>query len=109
MKKSRVLLAAVLITASGWTGAQTKAPGADAQSSTSMAMTDGEVRKVDTANKKITLRHGEIRNLEMPPMTMVFQVADSSVLAKLKEGDKVKFMAEKQNGALVVTHIESAR
>lgn len=109
MRKSLVFFAVALIGTSVWTGAQTKAPSAETQTSGSMAMTDAEVRKVDTDNKKITLRHGEIKNLGMPPMTMVFQVADPAVLAKLKVGDNVKFMAEKQNGALVVTHIEPAR
>ncbi len=73
------------------------------------SMTDGEVRKVDTETKKITLRHGTIQNLGMPPMTMVFQVKDPAMLDQVKAGDKVKFSADKVNGAYVVTHIESAK
>jgi len=74
---------------------------------TPAAMTDGEVRKVSKDTGKITLKHGEIKNLDMPPMTMVFQVKDPSALDKLKPGDKVRFHAEKQaSGALVVTEIE---
>lgn len=76
---------------------------------TAAAMTDGEVRKVSKDTGKITLRHGEIKNLDMPPMTMVFQVKDPSVLDKLKPGDKVRFHAEKEaSGSLVVTEIELA-
>lgn len=42
----------------------------------------------------------------MPGMTMVFKVADPKMLDKLKEGDKVKFAAERVNGAITVTAIE---
>ena len=47
------------------------------------AMADGEIRKVDTDNKKITIKHGEIKNLDMPPMTMVFQVKDDALLGRV--------------------------
>ena len=73
------------------------------------AMADGEVRKVDRDNKKITLKHGEIKSLDMPPMTMVFQVRDPSMLEKVKAGDKIKFRAEDVKGALTVTRIEAAQ
>ena len=69
-------------------------------------MADGEVRKVDKENKKVTLRHGEIKNLDMPPMSMVFQVRDPALLDKIKPGDKIRFSAEKLEGAFVVTGIE---
>jgi Cu(I)/Ag(I) efflux system periplasmic protein CusF len=72
-------------------------------------MVDGEVRKVDKAAKKITLKHGEIKNLQMAGMTMVYQVKDAAMLDKLKAGDKVRFMAEKSGGAIVVTAIEQAK
>jgi Cu/Ag efflux protein CusF len=72
------------------------------------ALTDGEVRKIDKDAQKITLKHGEIRNLAMPPMTMVFQVKDPAMLERVKTGDKVRFRAEKLSGALVVTRIEAA-
>ena len=72
-------------------------------------MTEGEVRKVDLENKKITLKHGEIKNLDMPGMTMVFQVKDSALLEKVKVGDKVRFKAEKANGAIVVTDIQPTK
>lgn len=70
---------------------------------------EGEVRKVDKEQGKVTLRHGPLANLEMPAMTMVFKAADPKLLDGLKEGDKVKFTAEKFNGALTVTAIESAK
>lgn len=69
-------------------------------------MTYGEVRKIDTDGSKLTLRHGKIKNLDMPPMTMVFMVNDKNMLDKLKVGDKVKFKAIKDNGKLTVTDIK---
>lgn len=71
-------------------------------------MADAEVRKVDKDAKKITLKHGPIKNLDMPAMTMVFQVKDSALLDKVAAGDKIKFTAEQQQGAYVVTGVEKA-
>ena len=71
-----------------------------------MPMVDGEVRKIDLNAKKITLKHGEIKNLEMPPMTMVFQVKDPAMLEKVKVGDKVQFTVEDKNGAMTVLTID---
>ena len=89
----------------GTTSAQ---PAPDA-AATASDMTEGEVRKVDADTKKVTLKHGEIKNLAMPGMTMVFQVKDPAVLATLKAGDKVRFRAEKSGGALVVTDIQPVK
>lgn len=71
-------------------------------------MAEAEVRKVDKDAKKITLKHGPIKNLDMPAMTMVFQVKDAALLDKLAAGDKVRFTAEQQQGAYVVTGVEKA-
>ena len=72
-------------------------------------LTDGEVRKIDKDNQKITLKHGELKNLGMPAMTMVFQVKDPAVLEKVKTGDKVRFAADKAGSGFVVTEIEAAK
>lgn len=72
-------------------------------------LTEGEVRKVDKEAKKLTIRHGPIQNLDMPAMTMVFQVQDPNVLDAVKAGDKVKFSADKIGGAYTVTRIEAAK
>lgn len=73
------------------------------------ALTEGEVRKVDKDAKKITIKHGPIVNLDMPAMTMVFQVKDPALLDKVKPGDKVGFEAEKLGGAFTVTRIEAPK
>jgi Cu/Ag efflux protein CusF len=72
-------------------------------------MTAGEVRKVDKENKKITLKHGEIKTLGMPGMTMVFQVKDPAMLDKVKAGDKVLFAADKAQSGYIVTEIETSQ
>lgn len=72
-------------------------------------LTDGEVRKVDKALAKLTLKHGDIKNLDMPAMTMVFGVKDKALLDKVKPGDKVRFRAVKEGGSYVVTDVEPAR
>jgi Cu(I)/Ag(I) efflux system periplasmic protein CusF len=69
---------------------------------------DGEVTKIDSAQSKITLRHGEIRNLDMPPMTMVFRVADAKMLDGLSVGDRVRFTADKVSGTYTVTSLVKA-
>ena len=76
---------------------------------TDLPMTEGEIRKVDLESKKVTIKHGDIKNLDMPGMTMVFQVKDPAMLDKIKTGDKVKFSAEKSGGAIVVTDIQPAK
>ena len=73
------------------------------------ALSDGEVRKVDKDAKKITIKHGPLVNLDMPAMTMVFQVKDPAMLDQVKSGDKVKFQAEKVGSAYTVTRIEPAK
>ena len=80
-----------------------------AQAATSTDMSDGEVRKVDMEGGKLTLKHGEIKNLEMPGMTMVFAVKDKAMLDKLKAGDKIKFKAVNEAGKFTVTEIEAAK
>lgn len=89
--------------------AQTPAKPADAPAAATGPMTNAEVRKVDKDTKKITLKHEEIKNLDMPPMTMVFQVKDVALLDKVKAGDKVRFSAEKAASGYAVTSIEVAK
>lgn len=87
----------------------------EAQSMTAMPAVDapgsaplvsGEIRKIDLDAGKITIRHAEIPNLEMPPMTMVFRAATPDLLNKAKVGDQVLFTAEKSNGALTITSLQ---
>ena len=70
-----------------------------------IAMTDGQVQKIDTEQAKVTLKHGPIKNLDMDAMTMVFRVADPTMLDKVKEGDKIEFEADRVNGAITITKI----
>ena len=85
------------------------APGSPVFAQGTAAMTDGEVRKVDKDNRKLTLKHGDIKNLDMPAMTMVFQVADPKMLDMVKAGDKVRFQASNDGGKLTVTAIQPVK
>ena len=73
------------------------------------ALSDGVVRKIDKDAGKITIKHGPLVNLDMPAMTMVFRVKDPAMLTQVKEGDAIKFIAEKVGGALTVTTLESSK
>ena len=70
------------------------------------AVSTGEVRKVDRLSGTLTLRHGPLRNLGMPGMTMVFRVADRAWLTTLKEGDQVRFVADNVGGHLTVIRLD---
>ena len=89
--------------------AASHAVAAPPATSTAAPMTSAEVRKVDKEGKKITLKHGEIKNLDMPPMTMVFKVKDAAMLDKIQPGDKVMVSVEKVDGAFTVTVMEAAK
>ncbi len=115
MNRTVLILAATVFSLSALPlGAQTNdhsahAPATAKAAQTAAPMSDGEVRKVDMEAKKITIRHGTIENLGMPPMTMVFQAGDPALLEKVKTGDKIRFRAEKTGGAYTVTQIEPAK
>ena len=88
------------------TGTANVSPGSPTSPVSQVETSEAEVRKVDLGAGKVTLRHGEIKNLGMPPMTMVFQVKDRAFLNGLKAGDSVKFTADKIKGAYTVLSIE---
>jgi Cu/Ag efflux protein CusF len=69
---------------------------------------DGEVKKIDKAQGRITLKHGDIKHLDMPPMTMVFRVSDPKMLDGVAVGDKVRFAADKVGGNYTVTALSKA-
>jgi Cu/Ag efflux protein CusF len=91
MKRMLSLLAATVLATVAWAQA---------------ALIDGEVTKVDKAAGKLTLRHAEIRNLDIPAMTMSFRVSDPRWLEELAPGQKVKFAAEKVGGHFTVVRLE---
>lgn len=76
--------------------------------SSAAAISQAEVRKIDMTQQKITLRHGPLADLGMPPMTMVFSVQDATQLEGLKVGDKVQFVAQQQGSQFVATELQPA-
>lgn len=107
------LLATLLLTLAGAAHAQSDTSH-DAHHTTPAASTatnglptaEAEVRRIDQQAGKVSLKHGDIPNLDMPPMTMVFQVKDATWLQQIKVGDKVRFTADKVNGAYTVMSLE---
>ena len=102
--KTLILLTTLIFSSVGFAA---DPPAASAQQSGAMAA--GEVRKVDKDQGKVTIRHEPLTNLGMPAMTMVFRVKDPAMLDAVKEGDKIRFVAERVNGAITVMKWEPAR
>lgn len=111
MKRSllAVSLVSILFSSSAFAdnkGHEHKADGKPMQMAQSTAeMADGEIKRISKGSKKLTIKHGEIKSLDMPPMTMSFGVSDEKMLEMVKKGDKVKFKAETVDGKMVVTEI----
>lgn len=107
-------LAAFVLAAATLTSFPTMAANDHAQHGVSkagsapMEMVSGQVKKVDQAAKSVTLAHGPLTNLGMPAMTMTFKVPDAAWLGQMKTGDKIRFMADRVNGAFTMVHFEPA-
>lgn len=82
--------------------------GHDKMEAMAPTWTDGEVRKIEKDAGKLTLRHGEVKNLDMRAMTMAWKLKDPAMVDNLKIGDKILFTAEKLNGQFTITEIKSA-
>ena len=93
MKRLLVGLSAAVLSIAAWAQAATAA---------------GEVIKLDTAGGRVTLKHGELKGLDMPPMTMIFRVRDAKMLDGLAINDRVRFTAEKLDGQYTVTALAKA-
>lgn len=74
-----------------------------------MAWADGTVKKINVEAGKVTINHGPLANLDMSPMTMVFRVKDPNWLSQIKPGDRIRFVAERQDGVLTVTALQPGR
>ena len=115
MKAITQLAAAVVLSAaSAAVFAQHGEPGAHeghthADPAAAAQLAEGEVKKIDKEAGKLTLRHGELKNLNMAPMTMVFRVKEAAMLEQVKMGDKVRFAADRVNGALTVVQLQPAQ
>ena len=82
--------------------------GVSARAGVDADLSEATVRKIDAAGGRVTLRHGYLANLDMPPMTMVFRVADPAWLARMQPGDAIRFAAERIDGAFTVVRLEFA-
>ena len=105
-----MMISVVVLASSGAGGCQpsTATIATTASQAAPPALSEGEVRRVDAVNGKITLKHGFIAHLDMPPMTMVFTVKDPALLAQVKVGDQVRFMVVKEDGVFLITQMQAA-
>ncbi|MBS2132210.1 copper-binding protein (plasmid) [Burkholderia thailandensis] len=92
--------------AAGDMGNMDMSGGAKQSADSKNSMSHGEIKKIDTANGKLTIKHGPLENLGMEGMTMVFKVKDPAMLSQVKVGDKIDFVAEEVNGALTVVKLQ---
>lgn len=105
MKTKALVLAAALGGLTPWFAIAATAPvPAAVLAPAATGYAEGELKKIDAEQGKITLKHGPIDNLGMPGMTMVFR-ADAALVSKFKPGDLVKFKADRVDGALKVTEL----
>jgi Cu(I)/Ag(I) efflux system membrane protein CusA/SilA len=106
MKSCHALALVVALAAAGPAAAQQTTKPASARTLGAMPLVDAEVLKVDAAKGLIVLKHGDLPNLAMPPMTMGFDVVDKGMLSGIKAGDKVLFQAEMRDGKAMVTALK---
>lgn len=111
MRTSLTLIAALAILSASFAQAENmKMPAGNMKAMpASTEMTNGEVQKIDTTTGTLTLKHGPLKNMGMPGMSMGFGVKDPAMLKQVKVGDKINFVAEMVNGAPTVTRIEQAK
>lgn len=102
--RTGLALASLLFAACAWSQSGAAAPTPMPHTPPPLAV--AEVRKVDLGANKITLKHGPIAQLDMPGMTMVFQVRNPVLLQGIQAGDRVNFSAEQLQGAYVVTGLQ---
>lgn len=106
LRCSRTLLPLLLVAGGPMAHASGAHPGATQFiSASATAPTEGEIRKVDLATGKLTVRHGRIEHLDMEPMTMNFRVANPEMLTQVKTGDRIRFHAERIGGLLTITSL----
>ena len=104
--KSTLLMLLATVTLAGPAFAQQPAAAAPASAAAAADFATGEVRKVYPDAGQILLKHGEIKSLDMPPMSMVFKVKDKALLDRVKPGDKVRFKAAQIGGDYTVTDLQ---
>lgn len=79
---------------------------APATTSVTAAMSEGEIRRINKETGKVTIKHGPLKNLNMPAMTMLFLIEPPTMIDQIKEGDKIKFVADKVGGEFVVKSLQ---
>jgi Cu/Ag efflux protein CusF len=103
---SMAMVCMMMISASAYAADEASEVQASANVNAQAALSHGEVRKVDVAAGKLTIKHGPLENLGMDAMTMVFKVKDPAMLSQVEPGDTIDFIADEVAGALTVVKLE---
>lgn len=113
MRKTMVLIAAIsavlavpALAGDNMSGMNMSMKPSTLHSESISSLTDAEVRKVDAATGMLTLKHGALGNIGMPPMTMAYKAKDADMVKQVHAGDKVKVRVEDVNGTLTVVKLE---
>lgn len=106
---SAALAVSLLFAVPAMAGTEHAGHGEEAHPVQSASLAEGQVRKIDREQGRLTLKHGPLENLDMPAMTMVFRVQNPAMLDKVAPGDSVRFLAERVNGAITVTRLETLK
>ena len=109
MKSTWILATTLLLSAIPLAAPAADAPAKAETKAKAAALTAKKMKKVDREAKKLTIQHGPIENLGMPPMTMVFRVKDAAMLDGLEPGSKIRFHAEEVKGGYLVTRLQKAK
>ena len=75
----------------------------------SVAWSDGVVKTIYKQEGQMTIAHGPLVNLGMGKMTMTFRVKTPALMEGIKEGSKIRFVAENVNGELTVVALEAVK
>ena len=71
-------------------------------------MSEGTIKKIDAKAGKVTIKHGPLDNLSMPPMTMIFTVSDPAMLESFSAGDEIEFHAVDEGGKFIVKDMQAS-
>lgn len=109
MKKLLVVIAVAAFAGFAWLSLPrfdpAQAPGARQQTGTGSGLVVG----IDKEKSVVTLSHGSLPALSMPPMTMGYSVQNKAQLANLQPLQKVEFQITYDGKDYLITDIKSER
>lgn len=71
--------------------------------------TVGEINRIDLPAGRVFIKHGDMRNIGILAMLMVFDVKDPTMLERVRVGDKVAFTVQRDGQQLTVIKIDAVK